>query len=152
MAKKLTIRRGSKVRYVKTHYNLWGSPISTTNEAVTITDNPRDKRGRYCSADEWGARVKVRNRKGTEYEADCDDLEVYNTMADLTHEDYMQLRREIRHGSCYLSDYSNSFGVDENDVYAVSEGFGTETGWDDEQDTPENFADYCDAIEYEQAA
>ena len=43
-------------------------------------------------------------------------------------------------------------GVDVNDVYAASEGFGMETGWDDEQDTPENFADYCDAIEFEQAA
>ena len=36
MAKKLTIRKGCKARYVKTHYNLWGSPISTTNEVVTI--------------------------------------------------------------------------------------------------------------------
>ena len=152
MAKTLTIRKGCKVRYVKTHYNLWGNPISTTNEVVTITDNPRDpETGRYCSAQDWHAYVKVRNGKGTEYEAECDDLEVYNTMGDLTHDDYMQLRREIRHGSIYLSDYRNSFGVDENEVYSASEGFGMETGWNDDEDTPEAFADYCDAIEYEAA-
>ena len=152
MAKRLRIKRGERVRYVKTHYNWWGNPISTTNEVVTIMDNPRDEHGRYCRPDAWHAYVKVRNEKGVEYEAECDDLEVYNTMADLTHDDYVQLRTEIKHGSIYLSDYHNSFGVDVNDVYAASEGFGMETGWDDEQDTPENFADYCDAIEFEQAA
>ncbi len=152
MAKTLTIRKGCKARYVKTHYNLWGSPISKINEVVTITDNPRDpETGRYCKPKEWCATVKVRNGKGTEYEAECDDLEVYNTMGDLTHDDYMQLRREIGHGSIYLSDYRNSFGIDENEVYRASEGFGMETGWNDDEDTPENFADYCDAIEYEAA-
>ena len=153
MAKKLTIRRGERVRYVKTHYSpIWGNPMGTTNEVVTITDNPRDpETGRYCSASDWHATVKVRNGEGREYEAECDDLEVYNTMGDLTHDDYMQLRREIRHGSIYLSDYRNSFGIDENEVYSASEGFGMETGWNDDEDTPEAFADYCDAIDYEAA-
>lgn len=43
MANVLTIRKGCKVRYVKTHYSpIWGNPMGTTNEVVTITDNPRD--------------------------------------------------------------------------------------------------------------
>lgn len=41
--------------------------------------------------------------------------------------------------------------MDENEVYSASEGFGMETGWNDDEDTPENFADYCDAIEYKAA-
>lgn len=88
MAKTLTIRKGCKARYVKTHYNLWGNPISTTCEVVTITDNPRDEIGCFCRPTAYGARVKVRNEKGME------------------------------------------------------------TGWNDDDDTPENFADYCEGIEW----
>lgn len=153
MANVLTIRKGCKVRYVKTYYNLWGNPISTTNEVVTITDNPRDKRGRYCTAQDWHATVKVRNGKGTEYEVECDDLEVYNTMGDLTHDELCRLRGEVTLGSCYLGDYRNSFGIDPSQVCDFCEGYGESIGWRDEDDTPEAFADYCEGAErYETAA
>ena len=147
MAKKLTIRRGERVRYVKTHYNLWGNPISTTNEVVTITDNPRDKRGRYCSAQDWHAYVKVRNGEGREYEAECDDLEVYNTVWDLTHDELCRLRGEVKLGSCFLGDYRNSFGIDPSQVYDFCVGYGESIGWRDDEDTPEAFADYCEGVE-----
>lgn len=152
MAKTLSIKRGERVRYEHTVYNIWGNPIDTIERVVTVTDSPRDESGRFCRASAYGARVKVRFDSGYEDYVDCDDLSVYNTMADLTHEDYAKLRGEFRHGSCYLSEYRNSFGVDVKDVYAASEGFGMETGWDDGQDTPENFADYCDGIEWSVAA
>ena len=152
MAKVFSIKRGERVRYEHTRYHIWGNPLETIEEVVTIIDRPRDEIGCFCRETAYGARVKVRFDNGLEDDVDCDELSVFNTMADLTHEDYARLRGEIRHGSMYLSDYRNSFGVDVNTVYAASEGFGMETGWDDEQDTPENFADYCDGIEWAAAA
>ena len=152
MAKTLSIKPGERVRYERTRYNWAGNPIETIDEVVTVIDRPRDEIGCFCRASAYGARVKVRFPDGDEDYVDCDYLSVYNTMADLTHEDYVKLRGEICHGSIYLSDYRNSFGVDENDVYAASEGFGMATGWNDDEDTPENFADYCDGVEWAVAA
>ena len=154
MANELSFRRGAKVRYVKTHYNWWCNPIGTTEEVVTITDNPRDPdTGRYCRPYDWHAYVKVRNTNGEVYEAGCDDLEVYNTIWDLTHEELYDLRGEVTLGSCYLADYNNKFGIDSNQVYTFCEGYGESIGWKDEDDTPEAFADYCESVErYEEAA
>lgn len=153
MTNVLSFRRGAKVRHVETHYNMWGNPISTTNEVVTILDRPRDERGRFCKPDAWRASVNVRNEKGEVYEVGCDNLEVYNTIWDLTHDELMQLRGQVVLGSCYLSDYDNKFGIDPNQVYTFCEGYGEEIGWDDEQDTPEAFADYCEGVEkWEEAA
>ena len=148
MANELTIRRGAKVRYVKTRYNWLGYPIETINEVVTIVDNPRDpETGRYCEACDWLAYVKVRNEKGDTYEAECGNLEVYNTIWDLTHDELMELRGQVCLGSVYLSDYNNKFGIDPNQVYSFCEGYGMEIDWDEERDTPEAFADYCESVE-----
>ena len=148
MAKEFSIRKGERVRYEHTRYNIWGNPIDTTEEVVTIIDRPRDETGCFCRATAYGASVKVRFSDGSEHCVDPDELSVYNTMADLTHEDYVKLRGEICLGSIYLADYRNSFGVDENEVYNASEGFGEFTDWNEELDTPEYFADYCDDIEW----
>lgn len=154
MANELSFRRGAKVRYVKTHYNWWCNPIGTTEEVVTITDNPRDPdTGRYCRPYDWHAYVKVRNTNGEVYEAGCDNLEVYNTIWDLTHDELKELRGQVVLGSCYTGDYANKFGIDSNQVYTFCEGYGESIGWKDEDDTPEAFADYCESVEhYEKAA
>ena len=147
MAKKLSFGMGDKVLYVKTHYNVWGDPIKTDNEVVTVIDRVRDERGRFCSPTAYGAMVKVRDAKGCEYEVDCDDCEVYNTIWDLTHDELMDLRGQVRMGSMYLSDYNNNYGIDPNQVSDFCEGFGESIAWNDEEDTPDAFADYCEGVE-----
>lgn len=153
MANELSFRRGAKVRYVKTIYSCWGDPVRTVNKVVTIVDVPRDEDGCFCRATSYGARVKVRDAKGETFHVECYDLEVYNTIWDLTHEELMQLRGQVKLGSCYLSDYDNKFGIDANQVYTFCEGYGDSIGWSEEEDTPEAFADYCEDVErYEEAA
>ena len=153
MANVLSFRRGAKVRHVETHYNFWGNPISTTNEVVTIVGVPRDEHGRFCAASDYYAHVEVKNDKGETYEVDCDTLEVYNTIWDLTHDELMELRGQVSLGSLYISEYSNTFGIDPHQVCDFCEGFGESIGWSDEEDTPENFAYYCEGVErYECAA
>ena len=62
---------------------------------------------------------------------------------DLDREQLMQLRSEICVGSCYVSDYANSFEIDSHEVCSYSEGylsFIEEHGY---EDTQEEFAEYC---------
>lgn len=66
---------------------------------------------------------------------------------DLDREQLMQLRSEICVGSCYVSDYANSFEIDSHEVCSYSEGylsFIEECGY---EDTQEEFAEYCMGIE-----
>ena len=62
---------------------------------------------------------------------------------DLDREQLKKLRSEICVGSCYLSDYANSFEIDPHEVCNYSEGylsFIEEVGY---EDTQEEFAEYC---------
>lgn len=148
MANVLTYRRGTKVRHVETRYNFWGNVMETIDRVVTIVDNPRNpETGRYCSATDFDAHVRVKPDKGDAYDVNVEYIEVYNTIYDLEHDELMQLRKQVTLGSCYLADYNNSFGIDNQQVCDFCEGFGEEIGWSDEQDTPENFALYCEGIE-----
>jgi len=148
MANVLTIRKGAVARYEETHYNLWGNPIRTDEAVVTILGRPRHKRTeRFCQADDYGAKVRVRDEKGSEYDVLCDCLSVYNTIWDLTHDELCQLRGQVCLGSCYTGDYRNTFGIDPHQVYDFCEGFGQSIGWSDDDDTPDNFADYCEGVE-----
>lgn len=151
MANRLTFRMGDKVRYVKTHCNVWGDPIKTDNEVVTVVGRVRDETGCFCSPAAYGAMVKVRDAKGCEFEVETDDCEAYNTMWDLTHEELMELRGQVRLGSLFLSDYDNNFGIDPAQVCSFCEGFGESIDWDDAEDTPDAFADYCEGVERQAA-
>ena len=155
MANVLSFRRGAKVRHVETRYNCWWDiRIETINEVVTIVDGPRDpETGRYCKATDFDAHVLVKPAKGDAYDVAVEHLEVYNTIWDLTHDELMQLRGQVSLGSCYLSDYNNTFGIDPNEVYTFCESYGEDIGWSDDADTPEAFADYCEGVErWEDAA
>lgn len=64
------------------------------------------------------------------------------SLSDLTTEQLRQLRSEIVVGSMYLSDYENSFYINELDVCNISDSYDI---WCDEngvEDNAENFADY----------
>ena len=61
---------------------------------------------------------------------------------DLSFQDLKNLREEIRVGSCYLSDYENSFNIDTNEVSNYAESYEMYLEEENLQDTPQNFADY----------
>lgn len=164
--KELSFRNGEKARFWHTIYNTWGNPVGHEEAVVTIVDRPRDESGCFCRASAYGARVKVRVteegydslhqmpiRVGVEQVVDCDELAVYNTIWDLTHDELKELRGQVVLGSCYTGDYRNKFNIDPNQVYDFCEGYGQEIGWDEDADTPEAFAGYCEGVErYDEAA
>lgn len=61
---------------------------------------------------------------------------------DLSEDDLKKLRGEIFVGSCYLSDYGNSFYIDEEEVYDYSKNYEDYIGVLNLEDTPQNFANY----------
>lgn len=63
-------------------------------------------------------------------------------LSDLTNEQLQQLRSEIVVGSMYLSDYENSFHINENEVYDISESYDIWCEENDIEDNAENFAEY----------
>ena len=62
---------------------------------------------------------------------------------DLDEEQLKKLRSEICVGSCYGSDYENSFDIDTEEVYNISEGYLSFIGFYGYEDTQEEFAEYC---------
>ena len=62
---------------------------------------------------------------------------------DLDEEQLKKLRSEICVGSCYVSDYANSFEIDPNEVCNYSEGYLSFIGFYGYEDTQEEFAEYC---------
>lgn len=61
---------------------------------------------------------------------------------DLGEDGLKKLRGEITIGSCYLSDYENSFYIDTNEVSSYAERYEMYLEEENLQDTPKNFADY----------
>ena len=66
---------------------------------------------------------------------------------DLDEEQLKKLRSEICVGSCYVSDYANSFEIDPNEVCNYSEGYLSFIEEVGREDTQEEFAEYCMGIE-----
>ena len=62
---------------------------------------------------------------------------------DLDEEQLKKLRSEICVGSCYGSDYENSFDIDTEEIYNISEGYLSFIGFYGYEDTQEEFAEYC---------
>lgn len=82
----------------------------------------------------------------TEYEKEeLDELreEKEIHICDLDEEQIKKLRSEICVGSCYGSDYENSFDIDTEEVYNISEGYLSFIGFYGYEDTDEEFAEYC---------
>lgn len=69
-----------------------------------------------------------------------DEKEVH--IWDLDEEQLKSLRGQIYLGSCFLSDYQNSFGVDEYEVSKYSESYEDYISDGELEDTPQEFADY----------
>lgn len=80
------------------------------------------------------------------------DVEEYETevwrnepdlhVSDLSEEDLVKLYNQVAIGSCYLSDYTNNFFIDENEVSDVCEGYEIWLEQNGEKDTEESFLFY----------
>ena len=95
------------------------------------------KNGDYCPI---GLRLL------TEYEKEeLDELRKEKEIHiwDLDEEQLKKLRSEICVGSCYGSDYENSFDIDTDEIYNISEGYLSFIGFYGYEDTDEKFAEYC---------
>ena len=72
-----------------------------------------------------------------------DELEEIRHISDLNFDELKKLREQIILGSMYYNDYHNSLGIPLDDVMDCADEFGSELDWNDELDTPENFAKFC---------
>ena len=94
------------------------------------------KNGSYCP-------IGLRLLTETEQE-DLDLRRVEKEMHiwDLDEEQLKKLRSEISIGSCYLSDYENSFELDTKEVSGYAEAYDEYISDENLEDTPQEFADY----------
>ena len=164
MTNKHFIKLGATVRCTYRTPNFYAAickgygpiPYDEEERIATVIGKPRDiDTKRFVSL--WGyiyedeTEVLVRDEKGREFYVSLEYVEPYAEIEDLTFDELKELRSQISAGSIYLSDYENSFGVDENIVMCLCDGylewlyemFGEELA--DENDTPENFAHYVAA-------
>lgn len=83
-----------------------------------------------------------------EFELDELREEKETHMWDLTKEELEQLRKEVCVGSCFISDYENSFNINPDEVCDYCDGYW-EFLWSEYKeeaeniDSPEEFAIYC---------
>lgn len=73
-----------------------------------------------------------------------DEKEVF--VKDLSHDKLIKLRQQVCVGSCYLSDYENEFGVDENTVCSLCDGYSNWLEEEGLEDTGEEFAYYIKEV------
>lgn len=77
------------------------------------------------------------------------DISLPRKISELSHDELVDLRGEIVCGSCWIADYNNSHFVENNVVCNASDFYLELLEEEDEEDTPENFADCIEGyIEY----
>lgn len=77
-----------------------------------------------------------------EYEMDVWRNEKELHISDLNEDELKKLRHQVCVGSCYLSDFANTFGIDENEVCDLCEEYDVWCEVEDIEDTADNFAFY----------
>lgn len=105
---------------------------------------------RYWMMMEYGYYCPIGLRLLTDVEQEEIDLlreEKEMHIWELNEEQLKKLRSEICVGSCYGSDYENSFGIDPDEVYEYSEGYLMYLDESGYEDTQEEFAQYCMGVE-----
>nr|DAG40086.1 MAG TPA: hypothetical protein [Caudoviricetes sp.] len=70
------------------------------------------------------------------------EIDVSKDVQELSEEQLKKLRKEIRIGSCYLSDYNNSMSVDRNILSNYCENYEEWLEEENIEDSPEEFAYY----------
>lgn len=77
-----------------------------------------------------------------EYEMDVWRNEKEVHISDLSEDELKELRHQICVGSCYISDFANTLGVDEDEVCTMSEEYDNWCDTEGIEDTADNFAFY----------
>lgn len=87
-----------------------------------------------------------RDDDGNIFEATAYDCEPLRSASELSYEDWLAVRKEIVLGSIFISDYRNSYGVDDEELCDMCEIYLDEV--DDSDISTESFARYM--FEYAQ--
>ena len=141
----LYLRKGKKVRV-----NLYSDCKLEESYTGIIIDTPR-LNGKFASVFDLVDRlnyvtVKVKCEDGRVLIENGSDCYPMRDPSELTYNDWMKLRDEIRLGSVFIGNYDNSFGIDSKMLCDMCEMYLSEV--DDSEISPESFARYM--FEYAQ--
>ena len=141
----LYLRKGKKVRV-----NLYSDCKLEDSYTGIIIDTPR-LNGKFASVFDLVDRlnyvtVKVKCEDGRVLIENGSDCYPMRDPSELTYNDWMKLRDEIRLGSVFIGNYDNSFGIDSKMLCDMCEMSLDEV--DDSEISPESFARYM--FEYAQ--
>ena len=141
----LYLRKGKKVRV-----NLYSDCKLEESYTGIIIDTPR-LNGKFASVFDLVDRlnyvtVKVKCEDGRVLIENGSDCYPMRDPSELTYNDWMKLRDEIRLGSVFIGNYDNSFGIDSKMLCDMCEMYLSEV--DDSEISPESFARYM--VEYAQ--
>lgn len=140
----LYLRKGKKVR-VKIYSNC----KLIENYVGIISETSRVDGGKFASSLDlvdrpYKVEVKVKTDNGnikTAYGNECYPM---RDPSELTYDDWMELRNEIKTGSIFIGSYDNSFGIDPNLLCDMCDAYLEENP--DIDDTPNNFARYMEEV------
>lgn len=140
----LYLRKGKNVR-VKIYSNC----KLIENYVGIIAETPRLEGGKFASALDLVDRpylveIKVRTENGHIKEAYGNECYPMRDPSELTYDDWMELRNEIKTGSIFIGNYDNSFGIDPNLLCDMCDAYLEENP--DIDDTPDNFARYMEEV------
>ena len=137
----LYLRKGKKVRV-----NLYSDCKLEESYTGIIIDTPR-LNGKFASVFDLVGRpykveVKVMMDNGHIKTAYGDDCYPMRDPSELTYDDWMEIRKEIKVGSVFIGSYENSFGIDPKLLCDMCDAYLEENP--DIEDTPDNFARYME--------
>ena len=138
----LYLRKGKKVRV-----RIYGDYKIIYDYVGIIAETPRLDGGRFASSLDlvdrpYKVEVKVRMDNGHIKTAYGDDCYPMRDTSELTYDDWVELRKEIKVGSVFIGSYENSFGIDPKLLCDMCDAYLEENP--DIEDTPDNFARYME--------
>lgn len=139
----LYLRKGKKVRV-----NLYSDCKLEESYTGIIIDTPR-LNGKFASVFDLVDRlnyitVKVKCDDGRVLIENGSDCYPMRDPSELTYDDWMELRKEIKTGSVFVGSYDNSFGIDPNLLCDMCDAYLEENP--DIDDTTDNFARYMEEV------
>lgn len=141
----LYLRKGKKV-IVRHYYN---DGIGLRYEyRGEIVETPR-LNGKFANTSDlvnryYDVTVKVKSDKGVVSIENGDDCYPLRDVTELSREDWMKLRKEIKTGSIFIGSYDNSFGIDPKLLCDMCDAYLEENP--DIDDTTDNFAKYMEEV------
>ena len=139
----LYLRKGKKVRV-----NLYSDCKLEESYTGIIIDTPR-LNGKFASVFDLVDRlnyvtVKVKCKDGRVLIENGSDCYPMRDPSELTYDDWMELRKEIKVGSVFIGSYENSFGIDPKLLCDICDAYLEENP--NIEDTPDNFARYMEEV------